>query len=248
MQKAGVDLMKYGERESSLRRQALEASKRDIPSHFLDIRCGYAICDLSYSANPAKWSFQVCKVGTMPVFRQLQPPGAWPQTSLSPTIFWAPDIREYHGGLWLWAGRSYEIQLNFAGWNYKGGVLWRYGKPMVMEEAMPELEVSVFQDLVTGTQDDSGALMLLLSRDSASKRARRRSASSPPPLNRRRLDYRRPGRVGRHGWLGDYHLCPRSRLYQLCRNTWRTYRPKDDCRWEAWTRGEHYNCAGCLAR
>jgi hypothetical protein len=220
MRDAGIDLVEYGAQDSRYCRTIWKNHGESL----LELDRGLVVHDFVYSADPCEWSLVVVPLLRIPLFERKteQIPGAWEAASHHhdswQDLLFYPTATER--GKWkngCETARSWATSL--IKWRLSSsylGVLKQSGGPHRIEEDIKAITRSAMEEVVAETQDDAGMVTLLICRRRSNRATIRRSTSQPPSMSRRGDEYRRPGNVVHHEWLGDYHLCPADGRYRVC--------------------------------
>lgn len=195
--RAGIDLSEYGARESKVWELLSVPENRNV-LHDREQVEAYSVEGFTYGPSPTDWSLQVRyhRIGT--IYKLELGPGAYPKPPLLPSLVaWTPTIKEADEGRWM-PSSTYRT------------VSRRQDLRSIFYEI-----IEPFNDIVDGTQDDTGAIMLMQYRATRSVHPARRSHSQPACLSRRSIAYCASHESQKHPWLPNYHLCPYNHTWRF---------------------------------
>jgi hypothetical protein len=227
LQQAGVDLCKYGNKES----YAWKSLGLEESSKINGMYCGTPrVGQLLYGPSPADWSLMIYSADCVPVFKFHPPPGAFTEIHNIPTmIIWYPTEEEMNEGPWEYAEerrikskyrdlRDADIKPTAPFKELVDEVqddndgLWEYSEEMRIKSKYQDLRdadikpTAPFKELVDGVQDDCGSIMLMHLHADRPRGYTSRSHSQPRHSYHREAEYAARRHGGRNGWF-EYHLC-----------------------------------------
>lgn len=203
LERAGVDLLECGQRESvhwQNRRAGVDARQDGghKPHHTSSWDETLILKRLLHGARAQDWCLEVQRQRLVTVFALENPPGAWqPSSKIPRVIMWAPDTSEETEGIWK-PTRTFNV----------------VSAPFNVC-TLNDTDDS-FADVIEATQDDNGPIALMDLRNRAARCSKARSSSQPPITRRKEMAHWRHQWSPQHRWLPCFHLCPRDGRYGFC--------------------------------